>query len=89
MGQQSGRPKIPVIQIHDLLYVNTNAPGDSRPERTPQEQDRAIGVVEAAEQLDLSEDYVRRNWKKLGGHVIGRRIKFPLSTIQRLVRGGK
>ena len=55
---------------------------------SPAAPDRAVGLKEASGLLSMSKDYLWRHWQKLGGYKDrDGRIKFPLSTIQRLVRG--
>jgi hypothetical protein len=46
--------------------------------------DRAVRLEEAASLLAMSEDFVYRNWKRLGGYKdTDHHIKFRMSDIQR------
>jgi hypothetical protein len=51
---------------------------------TPQKPDRALRLEEAASLLAMSNDFVYRNWKRLGGYKdADHHIKFRMSDIQR------
>ena len=58
-------------------------------ERAAAEPDRAIRVEEAVSLLAVTEDYLYRNWPKLGGYKdTDGHVKFPMSVIQRHIRKG-
>ena len=51
------------------------------------EPDRALRLDEAAPLLAMSQDFVYRNWKRLGGYKdLAHHIKFRMSDIQRHLR---
>jgi hypothetical protein len=54
------------------------------------EPDRAVGLKDAARLLGMSADYLYRHWARLGGYRDNdRRVKFPLSELQRHIRSGR
>jgi hypothetical protein len=49
--------------------------------------DRAVRLEEAASLLAMSDDFVYRNWKRLGGYKdVDHHIKFRMSDIERHVQ---
>jgi hypothetical protein len=59
-----------------------------RPVQEPQAPDRAVKVEEAMVLLGMTEDYLYRHWPKLGGYKDDDgHVKFPLTAIQRHIRG--
>ena len=51
------------------------------------EPDRALRLDEAASLLSMSQDFVYRNWKRLGGYKdTDHHIKFRMSDIQRYLQ---
>jgi hypothetical protein len=59
----------------------------ARPSPTAATPDRALGIEEAMSLLGMTQDYIYRNWPKLGGYKdADGHVKFALSTVQRYIR---
>jgi len=72
-------------ELADLLQKLVRLLSGPRPcaHQAP-EPDRAIRLEEAASLLAMSDDFVYRNWKRLGGYKdVDHHIKFRMSDIQR------
>ncbi len=75
----------PEAELADLLQNLARLLSAPRPccKHTP-EPDRALRLDEAAPLLAMSQDFVYRNWKRLGGYKdVDHHIKFRMSDIQR------
>jgi hypothetical protein len=75
----------PEAELADLLEKVVRLLSAPRPcaPQTP-EPDRAVRLEEAASLLAMSQDFVYRNWKRLGGYKdADHHIKFRMSDIQR------
>ena len=91
MGPEEPRTETnPEAELADLLQrlARLLAP---RPCNHVQEADRALRLEEASALLAMSQDFVYRNWKRLGGYKdADHHIKFRMSDIQRhLLRKAK
>jgi hypothetical protein len=75
----------PEAELADLLHKFVHLLSAPRPcaHHAP-EPDRALRLDEAASLLAMSQDFVYRNWKRLGGYKdTDHHIKFRMSDIQR------
>jgi hypothetical protein len=75
----------PDAELADVLQRLIRLLSAPRPchQHTP-ESDRALRLDEAASLLAMSQDFVYRNWKRLGGYKdTDHHIKFRMSDIQR------
>ena len=86
MEQEEPRTETnPEAELADLLQKLVHLLSGPRPcaHHAP-EPDRALRLDEAASLLAMSEDFVYRNWKRLGGYKdTDHHIKFRMSDIQR------
>ena len=75
----------PEAELADLLQQLVRLLSAPRPcAHHPQDPDRAVRLDEAAPLLAMSQDFVYRNWKRLGGYKdTDHHIKFRMSDIQR------
>jgi hypothetical protein len=75
----------PEAELADLLQKLVRLLSASRRcAHHPPEPDRALRLDEAAPLLAMSQDFVYRNWKRLGGYKdTDHHIKFRMSEIQR------
>lgn len=81
--QESGTETNPESELADLLQrlAHLLAPRACHPSPEP---DRAVRLDEAASLLAMSQDFVYRHWKRLGGYKdTDHHIKFRMSDIQR------
>jgi hypothetical protein len=75
----------PDAELADLLQKLVRLLSAPRPcaHQAP-EPDRAVRLEEAASLLSMSDDFVYRNWRHLGGYKdVDHHIKFRMSDIQR------
>jgi hypothetical protein len=75
----------PEAELADVIQKLVRLLSPPRPtaDRAP-ELDRAVRLEEAASLLAMSDDFVYRNWKRLGGYKdADRHIKFRMNDIQR------
>jgi hypothetical protein len=83
--EEPGSGTNPDVELADLLQrlVHVLSASRSCPHHAP-EADRALRLDEAAVLLAMSDDFVYRNWKRLGGYKdADHHIKFRMSDIQR------
>jgi len=75
----------PEAELADLLQKLGRLLAAPRPCcKHTSESDRALRLEEAASLLAMSQDFVYRNWKRLGGYKdADHHIKFRMSDIQR------
>ena len=73
----------PEVELADLLQRLARLLGP-RPCHLAPEPDRALRLDEAASLLAMSQDFVYRHWKRLGGYKdTDHHIKFRMSDVQR------
>jgi hypothetical protein len=73
------------LEAHVRALMLGRSMEESRaPVATP---DRAIGIDEAMTLLEMTKDFIYRQWPKLGGYKdVDGHVKFALSTVQRHIR---
>ena len=86
MGPEEPRTETnPEAELADLLQKLVrllSAPRSCAPQAA--EPDRAVRLEEAASLLAMSDDFVYRNWRRLGGYKdVDHHIKFRMSDLQR------
>jgi hypothetical protein len=83
--EETGSETNPEAELADVLQNLVRLLSTPRPcaHHAP-ELDRALRLDEAASLLAMSQDFVYRNWKRLGGYKdTDHHIKFRMSDIQR------
>jgi len=74
----------PEAELADLLQRLARLLLTPRPCHPAPESDRALRLEEAAALLAMSQDFVYRHWKRLGGYKdTDHHIKFRMSDLQR------
>ena len=84
-AEETGSETNPDAELADLLQKLARLLSSPRTcaHQAP-EPDRALRLDEAASLLAMSQDFVYRNWKRLGGYKdTDHHIKFRMSDIQR------
>jgi hypothetical protein len=83
--EEPGTETNPDRELADRLQTLVRLLSAPRPcDHHAPEPDRALRLDEAASLLAMSDDFVYRNWKRLGGYKdTDHRIKFRMSDIQR------
>ena len=86
-------PPGPLVPVDWLLVELTAAPERSSPPATPEASanggagltdEKLLAVPEVAERFGLSEDWLYRHWKVVGGVKLGRKVlRFPASALPR------
>jgi hypothetical protein len=83
--EEPGTETNPEVELADLVQKLVRLLSAPRScSHHAQEPDRAVRLDEAAPLLAMSQDFVYRNWKRLGGYKdTDHHIKFRMSDIQR------